>query len=537
MRHSAPHPSQSIARPRTEAAPATAAPYRPRQALACAAVSLLLGLTQGLGINLVNSNLGGIQGALGATTSEVAWITTAYYASNITGVLLLTKVRLQFGLEKFADIAVGVFVLTALAHLLVHDLSSAVLVRAAFGFAAAPLSSLAIFYMMQALPESKAPAGLLLGFAVLQLGQPLSRVISEDLLMHGQWRGVSTLDLALGILSLVAIHAVRLRPVPPQKVFSRGDLLSFPLYACGFGLICVVLTQGRVHWWTDTPWLGWCAAGAVLCLGIYVLVEWHRRSPLIDLRWATSSFMIRFVLALIVFRVALVEQSTGAVGLMSTLGFNNDQLHGVFLAVTVATLVGFLLMVPLVTSKAVPWVGLSALVLILIAALIDGNATVLTRPRDLYVSQVLLGLALAVFFSSAVIVGFGNVVAEGMRNLVGFVAVFSSIQPIASLAGGAWLSSLLHQRQRLHYQNLSETIAFSNPQVADRLAHMAAVLKPVLNDHAALGASATGLLAQQTRQQAMIMAYNDLFHVVALWTFSALLLFSLSRLRSLLCKR
>ncbi|MDN8645402.1 hypothetical protein Q0S19_13095 [Stenotrophomonas indicatrix] len=504
----------------------TATPYRLGHALACAAVALLLGLTQGLGINLVNSNLGGVQGALGATASEAAWLTTAYYATNIAGVLLLTKVRFQFGLEKFAGAAIGVFVLTALAHLFAQDLSSAILVRATFGLVAAPLSSLAIFYMIQAMPAAKAPVGLLLGFGVLQLGQPLSRVISEDLLMHGQWRGLNLLDLALGVLSLTAIHTVRLRPVQPQRVFSRGDLVSFPLYACGFALLCVVFTQGRIHWWTDTPWLGWCLAGAVLCLGLYVLVEWHRTSPLVDLRWVVRPFMRRFILALVVFRVALVEQSTGAVGLMTALGFNNDQMHELFLGVTFATLAGFVLLVPLIASKFVPRMGLGALVLILIAASMDGDATVLTRPHDLYVSQLLLGLALAIFFSCAVIVGFGHVVADGMRNIIGFIAVFSSIQPIASLAGNAWLSSLVYQRQRRHYQDLSESVVLSDPQVADRIAHLGAALAPSLGDRSTLGANAAGLLAQQVRQQATVMAYNDLFHAVALLALGALLLFA-----------
>ena len=55
-----------------------------RRGLAYGGVSLLLGVTQGLGFNLVNNNLPWIQGSLGAYPNEAAWLSTAYTATNAT---------------------------------------------------------------------------------------------------------------------------------------------------------------------------------------------------------------------------------------------------------------------------------------------------------------------------------------------------------------------------------------------------------------------------------------------------------------------
>ena len=233
-------------------------PYVLRDGLAMAAVAVLLGITQGLGINLVNSNLTGVQGALGATATEASWLTTAYFATNISASVLLTKVRYQYGLRWFADIVIGMYLLLAVAHLFTQHLGSAVVVRAALGLAAAPISSLTVLYMIQAFPPAKIFTGVVLGFAALQIGAPLSRVISEDLLQIGQWQGLNMLDVALAILCMAAINVVRLRPMPTQQMFARGDGIVFALYASALALICVVLTQGRLHWWSDTPWLGLC---------------------------------------------------------------------------------------------------------------------------------------------------------------------------------------------------------------------------------------------------------------------------------------
>ncbi|MFX5554984.1 hypothetical protein ABTE11_22140, partial [Acinetobacter baumannii] len=88
----------------------------------------------------------------------------------------------------------------------------ALAVRAALGIAAAPLSTLAIYYMMEALPQRLAPVALLAGFACLQLPGPLSRVVSPDLPEIGRWHGLFLLDVALALISLAAIAALPLSP-------------------------------------------------------------------------------------------------------------------------------------------------------------------------------------------------------------------------------------------------------------------------------------------------------------------------------------
>jgi len=57
-----------------------------------------------------------------------------------------------------------------------------------------------------------------------------------------------------------------------------------------------------LYWWTDAPWLGTCLACAIACIGLYVLVDLRRASPLLDLRWLARPYMLRFVVAVLLFR-------------------------------------------------------------------------------------------------------------------------------------------------------------------------------------------------------------------------------------------
>jgi MFS family permease len=499
------------------AAPAQAAcsPHDKRHGVACVVVSTVLGLTQGLGVNLVNNNLPAIQGSLGATAAEATWLTTAYFATSLSAIALLTKARLQFGLRRFAQWSIAVFLGVAMVHFWAVDLGSAIAVRAALGLAAAPLSTLAVLYMVEAFPAPLAPVGLLLGFATLQFGAPLSRILSEGLLQSAQWRGLQWLEVALALASLAAVHAVVLRPPAQLKVLNAGDAVSFALYAAALALFCVVCTQGRTRWWTDSPWLGGCLAGAFACLGAYVLVERKRRQPLLDLHWLASPFMLRFIAGVLLFRIMLSEQPVGAVGLMNALGFGNDQMHAVFAWVAVGTAAGFALSLLALPSRSLRVPGLAALVLIFVASLLDADATSLTRPHDLYLSQTLLATGTAMFLSSSLLLGFIPVVLDGMKQVVSFLAVFSGSQMLGSLIGSAWLGTFVADRQRLHFARITEHLTLADPQVAARVAQLAggyasSVLEPA--QRAALGAAA---LAQRAGQEAFVLAYNDLFERVA----------------------
>lgn len=477
--------------------------------------ALLLGLSQSLGLYLVSSNLTSIQGSLQATASEAAWLTTAYFATALSSTLLLVKVRLHFGLRAFATVGLGAFVLVAALHLATDSLASAVCARAALGLAAAPVSTLAVLYMLEATGERLAPVGLVLGFATLQLGLPLSRVIPVRLLELGQWHGLFLPDVALATLSLAAIHALPLKAAPRQSAFSSGDAIAFPLYAGGLGLLAVVLSQGRLHWWRDSDWLGACLAGAIACITLYAWLDLRRDRPLIDLRWLARPYMIRFVIAVLLFRLVLSEQTVGVVGLMGILGQSNEQMAGMFALATLAMLAGFVLAIAIAARNGLGVLAVLSAVMVAIAAWLDASATSLTRPGELIVSQMLLSAALAVFFAAASLQGFGPVMRDGGAQLVSFLAAFSAAQYLGSLIGTAWIGTLVADRQQWHFAVLTQHLRLDDPQAVLRLAQLGGAISRAVQDASARSNQALALLHQQVTVESYVRAYGDVFQYIA----------------------
>ncbi len=516
----------------TAGLPAPPAPAVTRS-IARALTGLLLGLTQGFGLYLVSNNLADIQGSLGATAAEASWLTTAYFSTALSATLLVTKMRLHFGLRGFTVASLWLFLALSALHLLADNLASAIAVRAALGLAAAPLSTLAIFYLMEALPQKLAPLALLLGFACLQLPGPLSRVISPDLLAAGRWHGLFLLDVVLAALSVAAIHAVRLRPQPRQPAFVAGDLPAFALYAAGLALLCVTVSQGRLAWWTDAPWLGACLAASIACLGLYALVDLNRPNPLLDLRWLARPYMLRFVAAVLLFRIVLSEQTVGVVGLMTVLGQSNTQMQTLFTLASIGLLAGFALAAGIAVRRGAPLVSVLAMALVLCAAGMDSQATSLSRPEQFYVSQTLMAAGLGLFFSASLLQGFGPVMQDGGRQLVSFLAAFSAAQFLGSLLGSAWVGTWVARRQSWHYAALSEHLAIGDPLVAQRLAQLGGSVARVVTAPTARAQQGLALLHQQLNREALVLAYDDLFMAIAALAAALLLWLSVLAIRGL----
>jgi MFS family permease len=490
------------------------APYDLRHGIASAAVSLIAGITQSLGWQLVNTNAGAIQGALGASAAEATWLTTAYFATAITSVLLITKFRLQYGLRAFVNAGVACFLAVAVMHLFAVSLSSAIAVRAAHGIAAAPLAMVAILYMMQAFPKRLLPAGVVLGLGTLQLGGPLSRIVSRDLLEYGQWQGLYLLEVALAMICLAAVNAVKLDPEPRQKVLSRGDLVSFPLWAAGIALLCVVITQGRVHWWTDSSFIGVSLAAAIACLGLFAVVDLNRKRPLLNLGWIASPAMLRIVATVILFRLVVSEQAA-VIGLLNVLGLNNDQMHALSLLVLAGTVVGFFIAIVIAIRVSPTAVGVLAAAFVAAGAWVDSHSSALTRVAEVYFSQSLLALAASMFFAASIMVGFGKIAAEGMKNAVSFFGVFPAAQILGSLLGTAWIATFVADRQEHNFAVLAERLSMADPQVAARVSQLAGSVAGVVPERAERAIQGVSLLAQQTTREAYVIAYNELFQLMA----------------------
>jgi len=473
---------------------------------ACAITALLLALAQGMGQNFFTANLQQVQGQLGATPTEGAWLTALYIAPYASLSLMLRKLRAQFGLRSFAECAILAFVLVTLLHLVVDDLRTAMLVQFASGVAAAPLSALNFLYMLEAVPADKRlTMGLSVALTTQAIGAPLARVLSPPLLEIGGWHGLYLLTAATAMAACAMVLLTPLTPVPREKAIHWLDIVSYLLIAVGFGLTALALGVGRYYWWTDAPFLGVMIAAAVLCCAGAAVIELNRSAPFLDFRWIASPGVLHFAGVMLVFRMITSEQSSGVYAFFQNLGLLNEQMRTMWLIVLVATAAGGLSCVFLLRwPRFAPLLHLAALLLFGAGSWMDADATVLTRPEQMYLSQAMIGFGMGLFMPPAMAIGLQAALAKGPQNLFTFIMVFLSTQSLGGVLGSAVTASWVAIRTRVHLDAVYGHLTMANPLVSERLEQLAATV----NGTPGAGHS---LLAQKAQQQAMTLAYTDVF--------------------------
>jgi MFS family permease len=477
--------------------------------------SLIIGMTQGLGINLVGSNLPGIQGSLGISNVESYWLIAAYTATSVTGTILLYKIRTQFGFRRSGEYGLLFFAVASMAQMFTHDFQTAVAVRAVMGFAMASLGPLALFYMFEIFPPAKKlTAGLCFGLAGSQISLPISRIISPHLLDLGHWHQLTMLESGLSLICLAIIWILPLTHPPRVKVFERTDWISYPLIATAVACMSIVLTMGRYYWWQEKDWIGEVLVVGIIALTLSFMVELRRKNPIIDLRWLMTPEMLLFTGSMLFVRMLLSEQTTGMVGFLNLVGLLNEQLITLFCIILAATFAGLVFVSIIHKANRIVYIHLFSIALIAVAAWMDAHSTVDTRPEQFYLTQGMVAFGGAIFLPTSLWLGFIRALQYGQSQIISFVLVFLSTQNVGAQVGGAFLGTIQILREKFHSSVLVEGISLQNPLVVERLAQYSHLLKPVLNDGTQLNAEAVAQLSLKVTQQAGLLAYNDVFMVV-----------------------
>jgi MFS family permease len=431
--------------------------------------------------------------------AAVTVLPAIYVAMNASGNLSLVKARIHWGIPAVTQGVLAVYALAALVQLAFPTFASAVVARAASGLTAAALITVTIYYLFQVFPPKLRPVALVVGIGLTQLGVPFARLFPVEMLAQYHWRNLHLIELAIPLAALATLLAFPLPPSDKGKAFEPLDFLTIGLLVPAMLLISIVLSVGRVYWWTDAPWLGWTLAASVPLLTAAILIEGGRSKPLLYLEWMGSAGILRFAAVALLVRIGLAEQTYGSVGLLASSGLNNEQLRTLFVIVAGAMFLGIATAALTLSPKRVRQQVIVAALIIACGAWLDSHATNQTRPQELYLSQALLGFGTTLFIGPALAFGFLRMLERGPAYFISLVVLFSSTQNIGSLAGSALLGSYQVSATRAHLSALTEHLIAADPQVAARLQ-----------------AQGSAALAQSAAREAAVLAFNDVFRFVAL---------------------
>ena len=491
-----------------------APPHPPLRRLSYAAIGLWIGATATFANAMVTVNVANLSGEYAAYVAELTWFPAIYVAANSCANTMLVKARSQFSMLNVMRALLLVYILVAAMQFLVPGFAAEAVVRFASGIVAGGMTTTSIYYLLQALPPKARPVAVVTGLGMTQIGTPLARLLPVDLLSAQGWSGQHYIELATGLTTLTLITLLPLPPTPRSRLFQPLDFVTVALLLPATLLICGVLNRGRLAWWTDTPWLGVDLAVAIPLLTAAIAIETCRERPLIRFAWLGTLEFLGLVAIALLMRLALAEQTYGAVGLLTAGNLDNDQLRELFAWVIVSMLAGIVACVLTLSERALPKQVIVASLAIAVGAWMDSHANNLTRPEQLYLSQSLIGFGTCLFIGPTLAHGVLKVLRLGPDYFVTLVVVFSMTQNIGGLVGSALLGSYQTVATRIHFQELAERMPAGDVQVANRVTGSTRALAGAIADPGIRAQQGGAALAASMTREANVLAYNDVFRLV-----------------------
>jgi len=516
-------PEPAAASQPAPAAPPVFAPKSPTMVAAYMLAGALIALTQGLGMSFISTNLQQIAGPMDLTQTEATWLMAAYLFPNASLTLLLFKVRAQYGLRNFAEVAIVVYVLVCLAHFWVDSYESALALRFFAGVAAAPMTSLGFLYILEPVsPAKKMSIGLCASLTALALPSPVTGLISPYLLDIGGYHTLYLVEMGLAMVSLGLVYVLPLTSPPRAKVISSLDVVSYIFLAVALGCFAVVLTVGRLYWWTAVDWLAWMIIAGFAASAIFAAIELNRKNHLVDIRWLTSREILHFTGALMVSRLVLSEQTSGAVNFLRNAGMLNEQMAGLYWIILAGAVLSGIVCAMVMKPGRESAIHAVSLLLVAVGSYMDSQSTILTRPEQMYLSQFLVSFASGLFLPPALTIGMGAAMKRGPSYILSFIVVFLATQKIGGYLGSALYGTFVQWREQFHSFRLVSELASTDPLVANRLKQLGGAYGKVLTDPNQQVVQGAALFSRQVQQQAYALAYNDSFLLTAYLSLAAL---------------
>jgi hypothetical protein len=108
-----------------------------------------------------------------------------------------------------------------------------------------------------------------------------------------------------------------------------------------------------------------------------------------------------------------------------------------------------------------------------------------------------------------------SAVVANPANLISFTVLFGMTQNLGGLIGSSLLGTFQVIREKYHSAMLVDNLSRVDPMVAHRIQAGAQALASAISDPASRQRQGVALLAANVRSEANLLAYNDVFLLIA----------------------
>ncbi|GAB2984872.1 MDR family MFS transporter [Mucilaginibacter puniceus] len=415
---------------------------------------------------IVNVSLPDIQGNLGATLEDIAWVVTGYAVANVIILPMSGWLGSRFGRKNYFLASIILFTIASFLCGNATSLEELTLFRILQGLAGGGLISTGQAILLETWPrEEVGTATALFGLGAV-VGPTIGPTIGGYITDHASWRWIFYVNIPMGAISAFLAYTY-IKETPKDGKGKPIDWWGIALLAVAVGSLQTILEKGESKDWFATNYIIVLTATAVIGTLLFIWRELSTDHPIVNfaiLRHRSfaigmfTSFVLGFGLYGSVFVFPIFCQNL--------LGFTAQQTGEILFPGGLCTIV----MMPFIgkmLNKGVPaqLMATGGLVLFFVFTTMLSNSTLNSGTGDFFWPLAIRGVGMALLFIPLTTLAIADLKGPEIGQGTG---LNNMMRQLGGAFGIATLTTLIHLRQGFHRSNLIEHINPYNPAYVDR---------------------------------------------------------------------
>jgi len=477
------------------------------------AVSVMLGtILEVLDTSIVNVALPHMQGAFSAGIDEITWVLTSYLVANGIIIPMTGWLSSVFGRKRYFITSITLFTIASMFCGAAPDLRTMVFCRVLQGLAGAAMLPSSQAILMETFPPSEQPIAMATWGVGLMVAPVIGPTLGGWITDTYSWRWCFYINLPFGILA--ALMCARFLPEPAYltRQRTRPDWLGIALLVVGLGMAQMVLDRGERADWFEAPWVWAFTATSILALTSFVVWELFTDEPVVKLRllrdrgFAVGCGLIGFLAFILFGSLALWP-----LYLQELMGYSAAQSGWASAPRGCATGLS-MFFVGRLARHFDPRFLMGFGVALLVAGQLQMSHFYLQLGWwQIVAPSILQGTGLGFIFTLLSTTALSRVPREQMSNAA---SIYNLMRNMGASFGIAILGTLLVRRGQFHQAVLA---TWSTPFYAPFRHALEGIPGAMAARGAVVGPTqAAGLLYEQLRAQATMLAFDDTFFAAGL---------------------
>jgi DHA2 family multidrug resistance protein len=476
-----------------------------------------------LDTTIANVALRYIAGGLSAAETDSEWVITSYLAANALVLTISGWLSAHLGRRNYFLLSIAVFTFASALCGIATSLPQIILFRIIQGLAGGGLQPSSQAILIDSFPpEKQGTAMSIFGIAAL-IGPIVGPTLGGWLVVNYDWRWIFYINVPVGLVALTASYFLVSDPEYLQQ--ERAELKRQPLNFdyIGLGLLTlavacweILLSKGQEWDWFGDPFWRIQTLSILFVVGgvMFAYRGLFGANPLLNLRvLGERNLAVSCVVIFSAFAVLYSASITLPAMLQALFGY--DAYHaGLVLSPGGISSISMLVIVSYLLGRGVDarWLIASGLIVIATSNYWMAYLNILVSPWQVVWPRMILTAGLGLIFAPINVAAY-MYVPKHLRGSA--IALLSLLRNEGGSVGTSMSQTIQERRDQFHLERLNDNLDLLNPYVTSYLEQAQAFFYHMTGDPEASKQMALQGLANLRQQQALSLAYFDVFWLAA----------------------